>query len=64
LVLSTLESWNQADPLTLAQGLAKLESLASRMTKAQKKKRAPAIEKARTFMLRAARGPVESKLPK
>lgn len=50
-----VESWNQADPLTLAQGLAKLESLASRMTKAQKKKRAQAIEKARTFMLRAAR---------
>lgn len=50
-----VESWNQADPLTLAQGLAKLESLASRMTKAQKKKRDQAIEKARTYMLQAAR---------
>lgn len=49
-----VESWSQATPLTVADGLAKLAALESRMTKKQWTARSQAVAKARAYMIKAA----------
>ncbi|WP_341248806.1 DUF6531 domain-containing protein [Cupriavidus pauculus] len=51
-----VEAWAQADPLSAASGLAKLEALEGRMTKKQYQARSQALARAKRFVVNASRG--------
>lgn len=50
------EAWAQHMPLTVSEGIVKLERLAAKLTPAERDKRALGLRQARRFLMNAAQG--------